>query len=156
MAWGAYVGDTMLKKLPPMPTSATHAHLCHPCPPLPPMPTSALLSPPSPQPLSLTPSCLCCAQLLLPSSYYTHMCILTLLCSSHDIAPPMAPMLMRTCPGRTTPQMATHDELPHDHPGCALFFWTHHSPSDMPSPFSTCHRHPRCVPHALHVPQSQP
>ena len=28
-------------------------------------------------------------------------------------------------------------------------------PSDMPGPFSTCRRHPRCVPHALHVPHPQ-
>ena len=35
-------------------------------------------------------------------------------------------------------------------------FWTHPGPSDMPCPFSTCRCHPRCVSHALHVPQPQP
>ena len=57
---------------------------------------------------------------------------------------------------RTAPQMATHDELPHDHPGRAPFLWTRPGPSDMPSPLSTCCRHPTCIPHALRVPQPQP
>ena len=35
-------------------------------------------------------------------------------------------------------------------------FWTHPSPSDMPCPFSTCRRHPRCILCALHVPLPQP
>ena len=57
---------------------------------------------------------------------------------------------------RTAPQMATRDELPHDHPGRAPFFWMHPDPSDMPSPLSTCCHHPTRIPHALRVSQPQP
>ena len=57
---------------------------------------------------------------------------------------------------RTTPQTATHDESPHDHPGHAPFLWMHPGPSDMPSPLSMCCRHPTRIPHALCVPQPQP
>ena len=65
------------------------------------------------------PSHLCCAQLWLPSNYYTHMHILALLHSSHDVTPPMAPMLMRTCPD------PNHASSPPPRPGELPHRWRH-------------------------------
>ena len=106
------------------------------------------------------PSHLCRAQLWLPSDYYTHMCILALLRSSHDIAPPMAPMLMRTCPD------PNHASLPPPHPGKLPHRWQHamsHPMTTQDVPHSsgralaplTCpapSQRAATIPHASHMP----
>ena len=88
------------------------------------------------------------------------MCILTLLRSSHDVTPPMAPILMRTCPD------PNYTSSPPPHPGEPPHRWRHtigcpmttqdvpHSSGRAPAPL-TCPAPSQCavaIPHASHTP----
>ena len=107
------------------------------------------------------PSHLCHAQLWLPSDCYTHMCILALLCSSHNVALPMAPMLMHMCPdpNHTSSSPPPHPgEPPHrlrhamSHPMTTQDM--PHSSGHAPAPL-TClalSQRATAIPHASHTP----
>ena len=89
-----------------------------------------------------------------------YMRILTLLRSSHDIVPSMAPMLMRTrpdpnhassslppCPGKP-PHRQRHAMTSHDHPGCAPSSGRAPAPLTCPAPSQRI----AAIPHASHTP----
>ena len=90
----------------------------------------------------------------------TDMRILALLCSSHDVALSMAPMLMRTHPDPNhtssslplrpgePPHRQRHAMTSHDHPGCAPSSGRGPAPLTCPAPS----QHIAAIPHASHMP----
>ena len=111
---GGCVGDTALKKLPPLPTSAS---------------LSPLL--PSPQPLTPFSS-------MLPSAFA--------LCHALPLLDMPTPSQMRPTHPSCAPAPATTSRM---HCGPLQCVPTRF---DTPRPFLMCRHHPRCIPHAFHVP----
>ena len=92
------------------------------------LPTSALLSPPSPQPR--------CRAVHGPHAY------------AHASGPQPHVFFATPASRRTAPQMTTRDESPHDHPGHAPFLWMRPGPLTCPAPSQRA----AAIPYASHMP----